>query len=216
MESWRTYNTKYFPPKNFMKDDVTGESLEKHERDEPDKLQKRLQNWEDNTWPVIASFETIPNLVHEIHAGINDPEEVWLEVNRTLAKFFVEEQFQIHTAGHHANLDGMTDKHIHEHGTNLDPDMMAQYKQIFQSFDQDRNGCITQEEMKNAMAGRKSLIQDQAEILSMIQAVDSDGDSFHCSLLWTNGITLGSAFQSTLCRTYPIVSIFQNDLFRWL
>jgi len=55
--SGRTYHREDFPPKNDMKDDVTGEPLIQRSDDNAETLKKRLESYHKNTTPVIAYYK---------------------------------------------------------------------------------------------------------------------------------------------------------------
>jgi len=54
--SGRTYHREFFPPKNDMKDDVTGEPLIKRADDNVETLKKRLETFHKNTAPVVDYY----------------------------------------------------------------------------------------------------------------------------------------------------------------
>jgi len=54
--SGRTYHREFFPPKNDMKDDVTGEPLIQRSDDNVETLKKRLDSYHKNTTPVIEYY----------------------------------------------------------------------------------------------------------------------------------------------------------------
>lgn len=77
MPSGRVYNLDYNPPKEAMKDDVTGEALTKRDDDDPDILMKRLDIYDSTTMPVLNFYkeqgilsEFIGNTSNEIWAKL--------------------------------------------------------------------------------------------------------------------------------------------------
>jgi len=59
--------------------------------------------------------------------------------------------------------------------TQIGPDMIDQYKEIFNYFDKDQSGGISREEFKDAFK-RYSMIVDQKELMELIGQVDQDND----------------------------------------
>jgi adenylate kinase len=57
LPSGRTYHTKYNPPKNDMKDDVTGESLIQREDDKEETVKKRLAVYHEQTEPLVDYYD---------------------------------------------------------------------------------------------------------------------------------------------------------------
>jgi adenylate kinase len=57
LSSGRSYHVKYNPPKNDMKDDVTGEPLVQREDDLEDTVKKRLGIYHRQTEPLVAFYE---------------------------------------------------------------------------------------------------------------------------------------------------------------
>lgn len=54
--SGRIYNLSYKPPKVDGKDDETGEALVQREDDKPESVQKRLENYEEATAPLVDYY----------------------------------------------------------------------------------------------------------------------------------------------------------------
>jgi len=76
-ESGRTYHAEFNPPKQEMKDDVTGEPLIKRSDDNEESLTKRLKQFHDETAPVIQHYiDSNKDCVYEIDANC-EPKEVW-------------------------------------------------------------------------------------------------------------------------------------------
>lgn len=73
--SGRAYHKVFNPPKESMKDDVTGEPLIQRSDDNADTLKKRLATYHDQTSPVVAYYQKTG-----IWKGIDasqDPGHVW-------------------------------------------------------------------------------------------------------------------------------------------
>jgi len=76
--SGRTYHKVFNPPKQTMKDDVTGEPLIQRTDDNADTLKKRLGTYHQQTAPVVGYYKT-----KGIWTGIDasqDPEHVWKSI----------------------------------------------------------------------------------------------------------------------------------------
>lgn len=56
-ESGRTYHEEFHPPKQYMKDDFTGEPLIRRSDDNPEALCKRLQSYHAQTKPVVEYYK---------------------------------------------------------------------------------------------------------------------------------------------------------------
>ncbi len=73
--SGRSYHKVFNPPKEAMKDDVTGEPLIQRTDDNADTLKKRLATYHQQTSPVVSYYKSTG-----IWKGIDasqDPEHVW-------------------------------------------------------------------------------------------------------------------------------------------
>jgi len=57
LPSGRTYHVKYNPPKNDMKDDVTGEPLVQRDDDKEETVKKRLAVYHEQTEPLIEYYK---------------------------------------------------------------------------------------------------------------------------------------------------------------
>jgi adenylate kinase len=57
LPSGRTYHMKYNPPKNDMKDDVTGEALIQRVDDKEETVRNRLGIYHDQTEPLVEFYE---------------------------------------------------------------------------------------------------------------------------------------------------------------
>jgi adenylate kinase len=76
--SGRSYHKVFNPPKETMKDDVTGEPLIQRSDDNADTLKKRLGTYHQQTSPVVAYYKN-----KGIWSGIDasqDPEHVWKSI----------------------------------------------------------------------------------------------------------------------------------------
>lgn len=76
--SGRTYHKVFNPPKESMKDDVTGEPLIQRTDDNADTLKKRLSTYHDQTSPVVNYYKT-----KGIWSGIDasqEPGRVWQSI----------------------------------------------------------------------------------------------------------------------------------------
>jgi adenylate kinase family enzyme len=87
MPSGRVYNLDYNPPKEPMKDDVTGEPLIKRQDDDPDILMKRLQVYDNETKPVLEFYKT-KGILNEFKG--NTSNEIW-----TKLKPWLEQQMDL-------------------------------------------------------------------------------------------------------------------------
>jgi len=84
--SGRSYHKIFNPPKETMKDDVTGEALVQRSDDNEGALKKRLGTYHDQTAPVVSYYQETG-----IWKGIDasqEPGQVW----KGLLKVFNEEK----------------------------------------------------------------------------------------------------------------------------
>ncbi|KAK2771900.1 adenylate kinase [Onygenales sp. PD_12] len=84
--SGRSYHKIFNPPKETMKDDITGEPLIQRSDDNVDALQKRLKTYHAQTAPVVGYYKTTG-----IWKGIDasqEPGQVW----KSLLQVFNEEK----------------------------------------------------------------------------------------------------------------------------
>jgi adenylate kinase len=70
-KSGRSYHEEFNPPKQEMKDDITGEPLVRRADDNPETLKKRLDSYHKSTTPVIDYYK---------HRGI------WSRVNAEMSQ----------------------------------------------------------------------------------------------------------------------------------
>ena len=73
--SGRSYHKVFNPPKEFMKDDVTGEPLIQRTDDNADTLKKRLVTYHQQTAPVVGYYQKT-GIWKAIDAS-QDPGHVW-------------------------------------------------------------------------------------------------------------------------------------------
>lgn len=55
--SGRSYHSTFNPPKEYMKDDITGEPLIQRSDDNPEALKKRLATYHAQTAPVVGYYK---------------------------------------------------------------------------------------------------------------------------------------------------------------
>jgi len=58
--SGRTYHEEFHPPKEAMKDDITGESLERRSDDTNETLNARLNTYHKQTRPLVNEIKLFP------------------------------------------------------------------------------------------------------------------------------------------------------------
>ncbi len=73
--SGRSYHRVFNPPKEAMKDDITGEPLIQRSDDNVDTLKKRLSTYHDQTTPVVAYYKKT-SIWKPIDAS-QEPGQVW-------------------------------------------------------------------------------------------------------------------------------------------
>ena len=73
--SGRSYHKVFNPPKEPMKDDITGEPLIQRTDDNADTLKKRLSTYHEQTSPVVAYYQNT-KIWKPVDASQN-PEHVW-------------------------------------------------------------------------------------------------------------------------------------------
>ncbi|KAH6997072.1 adenylate kinase-domain-containing protein [Ilyonectria destructans] len=82
--SGRSYHTTFNPPKQHMKDDITGEPLIQRSDDNAEALKKRLVTYHKQTSPVVDYYKK-----HNIWSGIDasqEPGQVWKSMLNILTK----------------------------------------------------------------------------------------------------------------------------------
>ena len=84
--SGRSYHKIFNPPKDTMKDDVTGEPLIQRTDDNAETLKKRLITYHDQTSPVVAYYQKT-GIWKPIDAS-QEPGQVW----KSLLKVFGEDR----------------------------------------------------------------------------------------------------------------------------
>lgn len=85
--SGRSYHTEFNPPKESMKDDITGEDLIRRSDDNEETLKKRLVSFHDKTIPVLDYYNKA-GVLHSIDAArpIADVNELVMQAATTSAK----------------------------------------------------------------------------------------------------------------------------------
>ena len=73
--SGRSYHKIFNPPKDTMKDDVTGEPLISRSDDNAEALKKRLVTYHEQTFPVVAYYQKM-GIWKPIDAS-QEPGQVW-------------------------------------------------------------------------------------------------------------------------------------------
>lgn len=73
--SGRSYHNEFNPPKECMKDDITGEPLIRRSDDNAETLKKRLQTYHEQTTPLVDYYKK-KNIHHSIDAS-RSPHEVF-------------------------------------------------------------------------------------------------------------------------------------------
>ena len=84
--SGRSYHKIFNPPKETMKDDVTGEPLIQRSDDNADTLKKRLAIYHDQTTPVVGYYQKT-GIWKAIDAS-QEPGQVW----KSLLKVFNDDK----------------------------------------------------------------------------------------------------------------------------
>lgn len=91
--SGRSYHVKFAPPKSYkdgtpttenMKDDQTGEPLMQRADDNEEALGKRLQQYKDQTMPILAYYEDVESCKVCFANANQDIDKVWMDVSRSL------------------------------------------------------------------------------------------------------------------------------------
>lgn len=80
--SGRSYHVEFNPPKEEMKDDVTGEPLIRRGDDTEEALTKRLVSFHDMTKPVLEYYRK-QGILHTVDAADN-PKAVWEQIQAAL------------------------------------------------------------------------------------------------------------------------------------
>ncbi|KAH7320295.1 adenylate kinase cytosolic [Stachybotrys elegans] len=97
--SGRTYHSTFNPPKDYMKDDVTGEPLIQRSDDNADALKKRLATYHKQTAPVVDYYRKTG-----IWSGLDasqEPGQVWKNMLNVL-----EDKKSGHAAGLLSRITG--------------------------------------------------------------------------------------------------------------
>lgn len=82
--SGRTYHKEFSPPKNDMKDDITGEPLIQRSDDNAETLKKRLGQFHSQTAPV-AEYYKKKGIWYGVDAA-QSPKVVWTSLNAIFDK----------------------------------------------------------------------------------------------------------------------------------
>ena len=90
--SGRSYHKIFNPPKQTMKDDITGEPLIQRSDDNEEALKKRLATYHAQTFPVVSYYQKT-GIWKPIDAS-QEPGQVW----RSLLKAFDEDKSKSSTA----------------------------------------------------------------------------------------------------------------------
>ncbi|CAK91595.1 unnamed protein product (macronuclear) [Paramecium tetraurelia] len=78
LASGRTYNYKFNPPKQYGKDDITGEDLIQREDDKESTIRNRLRVYQSKTSPIVDYYRQ-RNILHEIDAE-RQVDEIWRQI----------------------------------------------------------------------------------------------------------------------------------------
>ncbi|CAD8147771.1 unnamed protein product [Paramecium octaurelia] len=78
LASGRTYNYKFNPPKQYGKDDITGEDLIQREDDKESTIRNRLRVYQSKTSPIVDYYRQ-RSILHEINAE-RQVDEIWREI----------------------------------------------------------------------------------------------------------------------------------------
>ena len=70
LKSGRSYHIDFNPPKNFNKDDLTGEDLIQREDDKPEVIKKRLEVYYKETFPLLDFYRKESNNFFEIDGSL--------------------------------------------------------------------------------------------------------------------------------------------------
>jgi adenylate kinase len=76
--SGRSYHSTFNPPKDYMKDDITGEPLIQRSDDNAEALKKRLGTYHQQTAPVVDYYRKT-GIWHGVDAS-QEPGQVWKNV----------------------------------------------------------------------------------------------------------------------------------------
>ena len=90
---YRIFQLRFAPPKSYkdgtpttenMKDDQTGEPLMQRADDNEEALGKRLQQYKDQTMPILAYYEDVESCKVCFANANQDIDKVWMDVSRSL------------------------------------------------------------------------------------------------------------------------------------
>ena len=82
--SGRSYHRIFNPPKETMKDDVTGEPLIQRSDDNEEALKKRLTTYHQQTFPVVSYYQKT-GIWKKIDAS-QEPGQVWKSLLQTFGE----------------------------------------------------------------------------------------------------------------------------------
>lgn len=83
--SQRVYNMEYSPPQVHGKDDITGEALTQREDDTPAFIQKRLDDYEEKTKPLVDYYKQDSAVAVTRFTG-NNSDEIFAEIDKSLSE----------------------------------------------------------------------------------------------------------------------------------
>ncbi|KOX71192.1 Adenylate kinase 2, mitochondrial [Melipona quadrifasciata] len=88
--SGRSYHEEFSPPKEYMKDDITGEPLIKRSDDNAEALKKRLATYHTQTQPLI-DYYALQGIHYYVNAA-QSPTNVFKDIDRIFLKTTKEEK----------------------------------------------------------------------------------------------------------------------------
>ncbi|XP_033196224.1 adenylate kinase 2 [Bombus vancouverensis nearcticus] len=88
--SGRSYHEEFSPPKEHMKDDITGEPLIKRSDDNAETLKKRLATYHSQTQPLI-DYYTLQGVHYYVNAA-QSPKNVFKDIDHIFLKTTKEEK----------------------------------------------------------------------------------------------------------------------------
>ena len=88
--SGRSYHEEFSPPKEHMKDDITGEPLIKRSDDNAEALKKRLATYHTQTQPLI-DYYTLQGVHYYVNAA-QSPKNVFKDIDHIFLKTTKEEK----------------------------------------------------------------------------------------------------------------------------
>ena len=82
LNSGRTYNTLYNPPKIKNKDDITGENLTKRSDDNKETIKIRLNDYKKYTYPILNWYKNIADIKLINLNGDNNIQNIFNEIKK--------------------------------------------------------------------------------------------------------------------------------------